>query len=150
MSRLEESTEARLAEIADVFQSGQTEMTGRVKRLDTGEIVGRFGGGSKLMYPELRHFPEPPGVIAQAIRRRSGRLYEYLHAAVRDYLSEFVKERKKRIERPTVPPHPAYSKRCKVCGEYHGKSAHRFHGEGAYLKTHLFPFHFKENMTVRE
>lgn len=145
-TRLEQSTDARLSEIADVFSSGQTELTGHVRRLDTGEIAGRFKGGSKLLYPELKYFPESPGRIAEAIRKKTGRLYDRLRQAVRGELSEVIPERKRRIEKPTVPPHDALSKRCKICGDYHGKNAHRFHGRGAYLQTHLFPF--KENMSL--
>jgi hypothetical protein len=145
-TRLEQSTEARLQEIADVFSSGQTELTGHVRRLDTGEIAGRFKGGAKLLYPELKYFPETPGRIAEAIRKRSGRLYDRLQQAVRGELSDVIPERRRRIERPTIPPHDALTKRCKVCGDYHGKNAHRFHGRGAYLQTHLFPF--KNNMSV--
>ncbi len=146
MSRLEESTHARLAEIADIFQSGQTELTGRAKRLDTGEIVGRFKGGTKLMYPELRHFSESPGAIAKAIRKGKGRLYEHVEQAVREELSGYIPEVRRRQEKPTIPPHASIRQYCSSCKIFHGKGQHRFHGAGAYLKTHLFPFH--DNMRL--
>lgn len=48
--------------------------------------------------------------------------------------------RRRKPERPTIPPHPALSKRCTKCGVMHGKNSHRFHGRGSWLRTHLFPY----------
>lgn len=41
--------------------------------------------------------------------------------------------------KPTVPPHSS-ARHCKRCQIMHTKGAHRFHGEGAFHRTHLFSF----------
>lgn len=81
---VEQSVDMRLQELKDVATSGATEMTGKVKRLDSGEIVGRFGGGFKIAFPELKNFKENPGAIAKAIERGQGPLYEAVRKASRE------------------------------------------------------------------
>lgn len=144
MTRLEQAVESRLDEIRDLFRSGLGELTGKSRKVGHGatlEYGARFRG-VKAAFHELRHFKESPGRIAQAIERGSGNLYKHLYSAVRDEVEPFVK--KERKERPSIPPHDALTRKCQKCGVAHGKGAHRFHGRGAWLQTHLFPF--KANM----
>lgn len=92
-----QSVESRLAGIRDVARSGATEMTGKLKRdyvnpdnpLDVGQITGRFGGGFKEMFPELRNFDESPSDIAAAIEKGgSNPLYQRLRKAMRGTVLE--------------------------------------------------------------
>jgi hypothetical protein len=92
-----QSVESRLSGIRDIARSGATEMTGKLKReyvnpdnpLDVGAITGRFGGGFKEMFPELRHFDESPSEIAAAIEKGgSTPLYQRLRKAMRDTVVE--------------------------------------------------------------
>lgn len=92
---INESVDARLAGIKDVARSGATEMTGKLKReinpankYDTGEVTGRFGGGFKEAFPELRGFPESPSQMATAIEKGSGALYDRLRKKMRDVVEE--------------------------------------------------------------
>jgi len=64
-----DTVQARMQQFRDLQRSGATEMTGRMRRLDTGELSGRFGGGMKEMFPELRNVPESPSRIADAIEK---------------------------------------------------------------------------------
>lgn len=60
--------------------------------------------------------------------------------------------KRRKPERPTIPPHPSLSKKCQKCGVLHGKNAHRFHGKGAWLRTHLFPYKLnpRGSMTIAQ
>jgi len=148
--QLEQAIDARLDEMRGLFRSGLSELTGKARRIGYGESApelreyGERFKGVKAGFHELRHFKESPGRIADAIERGSGELYSHLRAAVREEFSSYFPAKRKRVERPTVHPHDALTRKCKVCGIPHGKSAHRFHGRGAWLQTHLFPF--KANM----
>lgn len=138
-SRLDQSVDARLREMADVFETHRG-LTGKAKRDTSGAVVGRFRG-SLAAYPEVAHTGYQPGQIAKAIRRGKGVVYRRVRADVRRGLEPyFPKERKRYPERPTVPPHERLTKKCQVCGLYHGKGQHRFHGEGSFHQTHLFSF----------
>jgi len=64
-----DTVQARMQQFRDLQRSGATEMTGRMRRLETGELSGRFGGGMKEMFPELRNVPESPSRIADAIEK---------------------------------------------------------------------------------
>lgn len=141
MTRLDEAVNARLAEIHSLVRSGATEMTGKSHReYEGGKITGRYGGGFTKAFPELERSGVSPSQAASAIERGKGKVYARLRASVREELREHVKETRRRIEKPTVPPHEAKSKRCKTCHVMHGKGQHRFHGEGAFHRTHLFAF----------
>lgn len=140
MTRLEQATEARMHEIKELVRSGATEMTGKSYRDAGGKIVGRHGGGMSEMFPELRRTGISPGAAAAAVERGKGTVYNRLQKAVRDELSDKVREPRRRREKPTVAPHPSITGKCKVCEVPHGKSAHRFHGEGAFHSTHAFAF----------
>jgi hypothetical protein len=152
-SRLDQSTDARLAEIKDVIRSGVTELTGKAQRFDTGSGIEhgrRFGGGIKKAFPELRYLKQQPGVIAKAIERGKGKVYRQVRSVVRSEMSRYVPESRKRVEKPVVPAHRKLTSKCQTCGRLHGKGEHRFHGEGAYHRTHLFSFNpMKKNTPKR-
>lgn len=79
---------ARMAQFADMVRSGATEMTGKAIREEGGGIVGRHGGGMKLMFKEFRNFTESPGEIASAIEKGRGPLYDRVKKAVLDAVQE--------------------------------------------------------------
>lgn len=92
-----QSVDSRLHGIKEVVRGGATEMTGKLKREyinpdnphDIGKISGRFGGGFKDMFPELKNFPESPGEMAAAIEKGgSNPLYQRLRKAMRDTVIE--------------------------------------------------------------
>ncbi len=140
MTRLDQATDARMREIRDMVRSGATEMTGKTRReYEGGKIVGRFGGGMSIMYPELKHAGSP-AVVARAVERGRGKVYQRVRREVRRELSKYIRESRRHTERPVVPAHAAMTKKCKVCKVAHGKGQHRFHGEGSYHSTHLFSF----------
>lgn len=147
MTRLEQATQARLAEIRDIARSGQTELTGKhaVTRMgESDEFHSRHFGGMRSAFPELSRLPDrdTPKKMAAAIDRGKGKVYRRVHDAVQRSLStQFAKPRTP--EKPTVPAHRRLTRKCKTCGKLHGKSQHRFHGEGAMARTHLFSFNPK-------
>lgn len=144
MSRLDDAVDSRLREIREVVRSGATEMTGRVQLIDEGggvKYAKRYGGGMSIMYPEIGRTRYAPGQWAAAVERGKGKIYRTIRTATRDELSKTISEpRRRRPEKPTVPPHDSLTKKCKTCGVPHGKSGHRFHGKGALARTHLFSF----------
>jgi hypothetical protein len=142
-NRLDQSTDARLAEIKDVIRSGVTELTGKaawIGSAEHGERGRRIRGGMKIAFPELRYLKQQPGVIAKAIERGKGKVYRQVRGVVRREMSQHIPDTKPRIEKPTVPAHPKLTGKCETCGRMHGKGEHRFHGKGAFHKTHLFSF----------
>lgn len=95
---VEDSVDQRLEAMRQEFTGGQNEMTGKTKReyfneedpTDQGRVVGRFGGSSKLLYPELDSFMQSPGVIAEAIARgdkKSG-LYQRVREAAKKLVEQ--------------------------------------------------------------
>ena len=149
MTRFDQMVDARLGEIREVVRAGVTERVGRVKRDPvTGDAIGRMGGGLTKAYPEIGRAGLTPGRAADAIERGKGKPFLRLRKSVEREIEKFHERPKaRRPEKPTVPPHDALSKKCKRCHEYHGKSAHRFHGPGAYHSTHLFAFSKNPPMT---
>jgi len=144
-NRLDQSVDARLREMADVFEAHRG-LTGKAKRDTSGAVVGRFRG-SLAAYPEVAHTGYQPAQIARAVRRGKGVIYRRVRADVRRELQAyFPVERRRYPERPTIPPHERLTRKCKVCGHYHGKGQHRFHGEGSFHQTHLFTFNPGGNM----
>jgi hypothetical protein len=145
MGRLDQATDARLGHIFEEWRGGSTELTGKAQawRDEQGQIQHgrRFGGGFKLIFPELEKLPWSPKEIALAIERGSGDRFTTIRSSVRDYLSDYVQDVKPRKpEKRTVKPHQALRVACKICGLMHGKNAHRFHGKGSFHRTHLWGF----------
>lgn len=62
----------------------------------------------------------------------------------------YVEPKKRKPEPPTIPAHESVTKKCRRCGQPHGKKAHRFHGKGSYVRTHKFLKYFEANpaMTI--
>ncbi len=144
---LDQMTKARLFEIADMAESGFTEMTGKLKREGSrsqfetgGEVTGRFGG-MKPAYPELNQLRAGPKEIAKAIRRGKGKAYNNVVTVVRAALEKkgFKNSRKRGRGVLRVPPHSG-TKRCEHCEALHTSSEHRFHGPGSFHATHLWGF----------
>lgn len=118
-------------------------MTGKGRReggMSEGEFIGRFGG-MKPAFPELAHVKETPKQIGEAIDRGKGPAYQRVYEAVRDHMQRLGYRSRGTWHRskPTVAPHEGRSF-CVRCREYHTKGQHRFHGPGAFHKTHLFSF----------
>jgi hypothetical protein len=60
---------------------------------------------------------------------------------VQDYVQKhwrIPKERKKKLG--SVPPHGSVTAKCTLCHVHHSKKQHKFHGQGAFHKTHLWGF----------
>ncbi len=144
---LDDAVKMRLSEIADIAESGVTEMTGKLKRegrrsqFETGgEVTGRFGG-MKPAYPELNRLRAGPKEIAKSIRRGKGKAYRNVVSVVRDAMEQagFKNRAKRKRGILRVSPHEGTS-RCEHCDNLHTTSEHRFHGPGSFHKTHLWSF----------
>lgn len=148
-------------EIADML-GGRTvrkvrKKTGRVYYSRSGRGIIRRRG---MDLDDMRHvaieegfLPPDAGVndlldaLADESRGRIHRSrFEDIELPERQY--EEPAKKKRREERPTVSAHPALTKKCKRCGVPHGKGAHRFHGRGAWLRTHLFPFKINPGVSM--
>ncbi len=141
MATLEQATAQRLSEIASVAESGFTELTGTSRREygREGAFVGRVGGMIPA-YPELARVGAGPKAIAAAIRRGRGKVYARIVKTVAgELVRQGYKPARKAGGRPTIEPH-AGNKRCVHCIDAHTRGQHRFHGQGAYHRTHLFSF----------
>jgi hypothetical protein len=155
---LEQLVDYRLADIAEASESGLTEMTGKLRRDYVpehpwelpGEVVGRFGGMKRGLYPELEALSEGPKVIGQAIRRGKGKVYERVRQVVADAMSKETDSyrvvKKRSPGRASVAPHEGRPY-CLHCRATHTKGQHRFHGPGSFHATHLWAFN---PMTVKE
>lgn len=152
MSRLDEAVDARLYEIREMVRSGATESVGRtIRESGTGRIVGRHAGGMSIMYPEIGKSGYTPSQFAMAVERGKGKVYLRIRRATKDELAKVIpRERKPRVEKPSIPAHESRTRKCKVCGVAHGKSVHRFHGEGSYHRTHAFAFGGNPRMKFKD
>lgn len=143
----EEAVEMRLAEMYDAFTSGQSEDTGKLvydyvdpSGWDRGAVVGRIPG-VKPAFPESMLLSEGPGRIAKAIREKKGVTYDRILQAVRGWADrqDLEPTRAAKTVTPTVPAHSGRAS-CRHCGAFHTTGQHRFHGKGAFHRTHLFSF----------
>lgn len=140
-SQLDQLTDSRLREIADFVGSGVTQLTGRAIVDEEGRVIGRHGGGFFKMFPELAGTSRRPGEIAKAIERGQGKVYDQVRGWVREGMADYVPAPRRRSpEAPSVLPHKQLTRRCRRCGVPHGKGEHRFHGKGAFHRTHLWGF----------
>lgn len=142
MSNLTDAVGARLHEIVSAGDSSDWEIVGRsVGERDqvTGRIeerARRIRGGWFDLFPELS---DGPKASSSAIRKGKGKIYRRIVGQVTDYMRQFVpRERKKKP--PSVPGHGSLTQKCKLCHVPHSKKQHRFHGRGAFHKTHLWGF----------
>lgn len=145
---LEQMTALRLGEIADITESGIGEMTGKLRydyvpegfQEKRGEVVGRFGG-IKGGFKELESLNESPKVIAAAIRRGSGVVFDRVYGTVRNAVAKlgYRPARKRSRGKPVIPAHPG-NRKCRHCGALHTTDSHRFHGAGSFHRTHLWGF----------
>ncbi len=138
---LKQATEARLSEIADIAESGVTEMTGKLRRGgDRDDVVGRFGG-MKPAYPELNQLSAGPKAIAASIRKGKGKAYRSVYTVVEAAMAKagYKNKRKSSPGRQSVNAHSG-RKSCTHCGELHTTSEHRFHGSGSFHRTHAWGF----------
>lgn len=149
-SRLEQVTVARLSEIRDYFRSGLSELTGKARKWGEGNEVeyGARFRGVKSAFPELRHVKQSPAVIARAIERGKGKVFRIVKESVREEFREAYPEAGR--GKLSVAPHESLTRKCRHCVEAHSKSEHRFHGRGAWLQTHLFPFKRNPVMTEKK
>jgi hypothetical protein len=139
---LEQATDYRLQQFADLVHSGVTEMTGKSRRAGgwgEGEFVGRFGG-LKPMFREFETLKESPSAIARAIDKGTGKTYDRIRATV-EY--ELAKEglkpaRPRRRGKLTVSPHEGRVY-CRHCREFTRKVNIVFMAP-ALITEHIF-FH---------
>lgn len=133
LTRREQNILARLYQIRDLVRSGITEHVGKTYRGADGKIAGRHKGGFGKQFPEIARAGLTPGQAADAIDRGRGPRFKRLIAAIAQH--EFPERKQRGPGKPQVPPH-AGTRACSACGVDHSKDKHRFHGEGAYYRTH--------------
>ncbi len=141
-TRLDQATDARLAEIRTLVRSGATERVGKTYRGASGKIEGRHRGGMSIAFPELIHLKDSPSTIAKAIERGRGKIYQRVRREVRRELGRSIREYKRYPQKPVIPAHAALTKKCKLCRHAHGKGEHRFHGPDSYNMSHAMAFSF--------
>lgn len=148
-----EATKYRMTWEADLFQSGASEMTGKLRVRESGDgegggkiVLGRFKGvKDKSLY---RHYNQAPAVLARAIRAgnrrgRRGRLYRELYRDTRKHVLEhdlpelesIIKKRPDataKEHRAMVAAHPSFTRKCKSCERWHTEREHRGHGKGSF------------------
>lgn len=142
---LEQATEARLQQLRQLIETGETHLTGRAMRYGEEEGGGYTGSrfrGFKHAYPELQRVPYGPGAIARAIERRKGPAYTAVYSAVETAMERagFPPRRAPTPAARTVGPHEVVRPYCARCREFHTRGQHRFHGVGSFHRTHLFSF----------
>ena len=146
--------DARLMEMRDIFRSGITETTGRLiyrggDQAGSRDVVGRLGG-VKDSFPELAHEKAGPQAIAKAIERGRGVVYD----RVRDAAERLAIKEGYRVSRPrkrgklSEAAHKALRRYCRHCKTQHTKDEHRFHGAGAFHRTHMFAFNPRRRQRV--
>lgn len=142
ISKAEQMVRSRMMEIRDLVRSGATEMVGKSYRGASGKIEGRHKGGFTKMFPELNRAGLTPGEAAKAVALGKGKRYARLHKAIADTLGVTIRSPRKRGPLKVVPHAGIQS--CRHCRQLHTTSEHRFHGPGAFHRTHAFAFNPKK------
>ncbi len=132
----------RLRQIYETATNGHWELVGRTvgaresSRARFEEDARRVRGGWSDEVPEL---PDSlgPKVTALALRKGSGIRYRRIVAYVKQYAIRYGLARFSRAKRPSVPAHPALTRKCIHCKSPHTKKQHKFHGVLSFHSSHM-------------
>lgn len=127
-SAFDDVVDYRLRESAELL-AGHGGRTGRVKRDDQGEAIGRMPGYGNAA-PEIRGLASPRR-MSDAIERRRGKLFERIKWETQRWVAKNFPEYQPKQRGIVAGPH-AGNRKCKTCGHAHSATDHRSHGPGAF------------------
>lgn len=143
-----QAAQSVLRDVAAQIRSFDTHHTGKVLRDVHGDAVGRGRGimpGLTRDYPSLSVWEGKPSKLAAAIEAGKGQKYvQVLDGVLHDIESQpslvrFARSAPlaelRKLPAIAYPPHRGSAK-CLSCGHTHGRGSHRFHGRGAFDRTH--------------